>query len=210
MLATVITGGNPDLQSDRRNGVQARRLLATVSEDRPSASRRLRAPTIENAIESLTVTPADRGRFPERFVRNVAGQLVSADLQTGQFRPFANRYVARWLRFHQAAEVAPSLADRLDQLRQQFGFGPRGGGQGAGNANQAQQGASSSGAPPEGGPPPGGPQGGAGAGGPGGEPRGGGGGRGGGGAAAAASSVAATAAGSNSRSPTRSPSSTRC
>ena len=175
VLATVITGGSPNLQQDRRTVFK----LGGYWQPFAKTDLRFRADyvhqRIDNAIANLTVTPQIEAAFQERFVRNVAGQLVSADLRPVNFDHSQADTLRVGFDFTKPLKSHRPSQTVLNQLRQQFGFGPRGGGQ-SGNANP--QGAPPSGQSPEGASTPGGPPGGAGAGpsgSSGGEPRGGGG-----------------------------------
>ena len=88
VLATVITGGNPDLDADRRNVWQARRQLAAarrqptcgcapnMSASRHRPAGRQSSPGRRAALEAA---------FPDRFVRDAGGNLVSADLRPVNF-----------------------------------------------------------------------------------------------------------------------------
>ena len=186
VLATVITGGSVDLQSDRRTVFK----LGGYWQPFSKTDLRFRADyvhqRIENAIANLTITPQIEAAFPGRFVRaaplpgEAAGSLISADLRPVNFDHSDSNTLRVGFDFTKPLKSHRPSQTVLNQLRQQFGFGPRGGGQGAGGNAQSQQG----GPPPESGSSPGAAPGGPGAGGPpGGEPRGGGGfgGRGGGG-----------------------------
>lgn len=82
VLATVITGGNPGLGADRRNVV----LLGANWKPFAETDFRLRADFIRaHLIDPVAglpgPTPAVEAAFPGRFVRNAAGDLISADLR---------------------------------------------------------------------------------------------------------------------------------
>ena len=87
VLATMISGGNPDLQADRRTVTK----LTANWQPFEKTDLRLRAEyvrqRIEQPITNLTVTAAVEAAFPDRFVRaaplpgETIGQLVSADLR---------------------------------------------------------------------------------------------------------------------------------
>jgi hypothetical protein len=81
----VVTGGNPDLKPDRRNTID-------FSGDwRPfeNVDFRLRADyshvTIDRPISNITVFPVLENAFPERFLRDQSGTLVSVDLRPVNF-----------------------------------------------------------------------------------------------------------------------------
>ena len=81
----VVTGGNPDLKTDRR------RTLDLGVQWRPfgSSQVRLRAEyahvDIERPISNIAVFPEIESAFPERFVRDAGGNLVSVDLRPVNF-----------------------------------------------------------------------------------------------------------------------------
>ncbi len=83
--ATVITGGNPDLISDRR------RVFKIGGNWQPfeKTDLRLRADyvhqKIEDPIGNITVSPTFEQTSPERFVRDSSGELVSVDLRPLNF-----------------------------------------------------------------------------------------------------------------------------
>ncbi len=150
VLVTAITGGNPDLQSDRRTVFK----LGGYWQPIQNTDLRLRADyvhqRIERPISNITVTPQVEAAFPGRFVRDASGQLVSVDLRPVNFDHSETDTLRVGFDFSKPLKSRRPSQAVLDQLRQQFGFGQRGGR--GGNATSGQQGG---GAPPEGGPPPG-------------------------------------------------------
>lgn len=81
----VVTGGNPVLRTDRR------RTLKLSAEWQPidSVNFRLRADyarvSINRPISNITVFPEIEAAFPDRFVRDGAGNLLSVDLRPVNF-----------------------------------------------------------------------------------------------------------------------------
>jgi hypothetical protein len=149
VLATTITGGNPDLESDLRH------VLKIGGNWQPfeKIDLRFRAEyvhqTIARPISNITVTPTIEEAFPDRFVRDSSGQLVSVDLRPVNFQESRTDTVRVGFDFtHRLKSHQPSRAV-LEQMRAQFFGGARGG---AGQTNAP----SSGGPPPEGGQPPGG------------------------------------------------------
>jgi hypothetical protein len=163
VLATVITGGNPNLQHDRRTVFK----LGGYWQPFQNTDLKLRADyvhqRIDNAIESLTVTPKIEQAFPDRFVRCAVpsdtsppctpGQLISADLRPVNFDHSETNTLRIGFDFTKRLKSHRPSPAVIEQLRQQFGFGQRGGTQG-GNAAAGQQGGPPPGPPPEGGQPP--------------------------------------------------------
>jgi len=184
VLVTATTGGNADLQSDRRNVIKVGGNWQPFKD----TDLRLRADyvhqTIDRPISNVSVTPQIEAAFPERFVRNGAGDLVSVDLRPVNFDSSRRDALRIGFDFSKPLKSRRPSQSVIDQIRAQF-RGARGGaqsGQGSATGN-AQDGQNSAPPPPppeggQAGPPPGGP----GGGGPGGGGFGGfGGGRGGGG-----------------------------
>lgn len=82
VLATVITGGNPGLAADRRNVMK----LGAHWQPLDETDLRLRGEYVRTRFESPVstfpgATAALEAAFPDRFVRNLAGELVSVDLR---------------------------------------------------------------------------------------------------------------------------------
>ncbi len=89
VLVTAITGGNPGLLADRRNVWK----LSGNWQPFTKADLRLRADyvhqTIARPVSNITVTEAIESAFPDRFLRNSAGELVSVDLRPVNFDSLA-------------------------------------------------------------------------------------------------------------------------
>ncbi|HSR00256.1 MAG TPA: TonB-dependent receptor, partial [Sphingomicrobium sp.] len=187
VLVTATTGGNPDLKSDRRNVFK----LGGNWQPRENTDLRFRAEyvhqTIDRPISNLTVTPEIEAAFPERFVRDETGQLVSVDFRPVNFESSRRDTLRVGFDFSKPLKSHRPSQAVIDQLRAQFrrGFGAAPAAQ---NGSPSAPAAAVSGAPAaasenppppprEGGPPPGGER----PGGEGGFRGGGGGGRGGGG-----------------------------
>lgn len=83
--AAIVTGGNPDLRTDRR------RTLKLSADWQPvdAVNLRLRADyahvVIDRPISNITVSPDLEAAFPQRFVRDASGNLVSVDLRPLNF-----------------------------------------------------------------------------------------------------------------------------
>ncbi|HEY6049208.1 MAG TPA: TonB-dependent receptor plug domain-containing protein, partial [Sphingomicrobium sp.] len=81
----VVTGGNPDLHTDRRNTVDINAQWQPFA----LVDFRLRADyahvTIDRPISNITVFPEIEAVFPDRFVRDPAGNLLSVDLRPVNF-----------------------------------------------------------------------------------------------------------------------------
>jgi len=81
----VVTGGNPDLRTDRRRTLD----LGVQWQPFGSSEVRLRGEyahvDIDRPISNITVFPEIEEAFPERFVRDGFGNLVSVDLRPVNF-----------------------------------------------------------------------------------------------------------------------------
>lgn len=184
VLVTSITGGNPDLLADKRNVFK----FGGNWKPMEKTDLRLRAEYVHSRLDRPVssfpgVSEALEAAFPDRFVRDSSGQLVSVD-----FRPVnydqAKKDTIRWgFDFSMPLKSAPPSQAAIERFRSMRRAA------GGSSGNLAGQGATPpDGPPPEGlpppegaGPPPGGPGGGFGPGGGGGSGPGGFGGRFGGG-----------------------------
>jgi hypothetical protein len=150
VLVTAVTGGNPNLQSDKRTVFK----LGGYWQPIENTDLRLRADyvhqRIERPISNITVTQAIESAFPDRFTRDAEGNLVRVDLTPVNFDHSQRDTLRVGFDFSKPLKSRRPSAAVLDQLRQQFGFGARGRTQG-GNAPAPEGGA----APAQGGPPPG-------------------------------------------------------
>jgi hypothetical protein len=117
--AAVVTGGNPDLRTDRRNTFK----LSGDWQPFDTVNFRLRADyahvTIDRPISNITVSPELEAAFPERFTRDASGTLLSVDLRPANFSS-ARRDTLRFgfdftrpLKSHQVSQAdVQKLVDR--------------------------------------------------------------------------------------------------
>ena len=160
VLVTATTGGNRDLQSDRRN------VLKIGGNWQPfkNTDLRLRADyvhqTIDRPISNLTVTPQTEAAFPDRFVCNTpsgvcdgSGQLVNVDLRPVNFDSSRRDALRVGFDFSKPLKSKRPSQSTIDQIRAQF-RAAMGGARGRGGAGT--QGQNVPPPPPEGqaGPPP--------------------------------------------------------
>jgi hypothetical protein len=149
VLVNAITGGNPDLLADKRN------VLKIGGNWKPleKTDLRLRAEYVRSRLDRPVstfpgVSEALEAAFPERFVRDLSGQLVSVD-----FRPVnydeARRDTLRWgFDFSMPLTSARPSQAAIDRFRARRAAD-------AGQAANTPRGAPPpDGPPPEGGPPP--------------------------------------------------------
>jgi hypothetical protein len=155
VLVTAITGGNPNLRSDRRNVVK----LSGNWQPFPKQDLRFRVDyvhqTIANPISDLSVTPGLEAAFPGRFVRASSCPeqeppgpcpLLSVDLRPVNFASSTRDQMRIGFDFSHPLKSHRPSQTVLDQMRAQLGFGGRGA-PGAAGAPGGQPGA---GAPPGG------------------------------------------------------------
>ena len=150
VLVTATTGGNPNLEHDRRTVFK----LGGYWKPTDKLDLTLRADyvhqKIENPISNLTVTQQIEAAFPGRFTRDASGTLTAVDLTPVNFDSSQRDTLRIGFDFTKPLKSRRPSQALIDQLRQQFGFGGRGGAPG-GNAPQGQAGGPPLGPPPEGG-----------------------------------------------------------
>jgi hypothetical protein len=143
VLVTAITGGNPNLKSDRRTVLK----LSGNWQPLKNTNLRLRADyvhqKIERPIADLSVTAALEEAFPGRFVRGpcpppsgssppcTIGPLISVDLRPVNFDSSTRDQLRIGFDFSQPLKSHQPSQAVIDQMRAQYGFARRGGGQGS-------------------------------------------------------------------------------
>ena len=139
VLVDAITGGNPSLKADRRTVVK----LSGNWQPFSKTDFRLRADyvhqTIDNPISNITATPAVEAAFPNRFVRNASGQLTRVDLTPVNFDQSRREQLRLGFDFTKPLKSRRPSQSVIDQMRAQFGFGPRAPQGGAGSQGAAPQ-----------------------------------------------------------------------
>lgn len=139
VLVDAITGGNPNLLADRRT------ILKLSGNWQPlrNADLRLRADyvhqIIADPISNISATSQIEAAFPDHFVRNASGQLVSVDLTPVNFDRSQRDQLRVGFDFTKALKSHQPSQSVLDQMRAAFGF--------------RQNGASGGGSPPSAPPP---------------------------------------------------------
>lgn len=134
VLVTQVTGGNPDLASDRRN------VLKLGGNWKPWAETDLRIrgeyvrSSLDNPISSFPgPSPALEAAFPERFLRDGSGTLVRIDVRPVNYDR-ARRDTFRWgIDFSKPLRSARPSQAQIAELRARFA---RPGGQQAAPAGQ--------------------------------------------------------------------------
>jgi hypothetical protein len=142
VLVTAITGGNPNLNSDRRTVIK----LSGNWQPFQNTDLRFRADyvhqKIERPISDLSVTTAIEQAFPGRFVRCpipsesdpnppdcTPGQLTTVDLRPVNFDSSRRDQLRIGFDFTKPLKSRRPSQAVIDQMRAQFGFGGRGGGE---------------------------------------------------------------------------------
>lgn len=121
VLVNALTGGNPDLDSDRRNVVK----LGGNWKPWAETDLRLRAEYVRSRLDRPVSgfpgpSAALEAAFPERFVRDATGRLISADLRPVNFDE-ARRDTLRWgFDFSKPLRSARPSQSTIEQLRQQM------------------------------------------------------------------------------------------
>ena len=122
-LVTATSGGNPDLLADRRYvfkvGGNWQPLENTDLRFRADYVRS----TIDNPLSNIMVTPAIEAAFPDRFVRDSSGQLVSVDLRPVNFDRARRDTLQLGLSFSKPLKSRRPSQSVIDQMRAQFGRG---------------------------------------------------------------------------------------
>ncbi|HET8533973.1 MAG TPA: TonB-dependent receptor [Sphingomicrobium sp.] len=118
VLVNAITGGNPDLQSDRRNVLK----LGVNWQPIESPSLRLRADyvhqTIKDPISNFPgPTPTLEAAFPDRFVRDGDGNLVSVDLRPVNYDSSRRDTLRIGFDFSQSLKSKPPSQAQVDAFR---------------------------------------------------------------------------------------------
>ncbi|MEO7564110.1 MAG: TonB-dependent receptor [Sphingomicrobium sp.] len=120
-LATVITGGNPGLDSDRRSVSK----LSGNWQPLKDTDLTLRADYVHSVIDHpvqniFGPTPTLEAAFPGRFVRDSAGNLVSADLRPINFDEARRDTLRLGFDFTKPLNSKRPSQGVIDQLRAQF------------------------------------------------------------------------------------------
>ena len=125
VAVTTLTGGNPDLDADRRTVFK----LGGNWQPSEKLDLRLRADLVRQSIDTPqigfpAVTPALEAAFPGRFQRDAGGQLTRVDL-----RPVnadrSRRDTLRWgFDFTKPLASNPPSREQIAALRARFGQRP--------------------------------------------------------------------------------------
>jgi hypothetical protein len=120
VLVKAITGGNPDLQSDKRTVTK----LSANFQPFEKTDLRFRADyvhqTIDRPVSNLTVTPAIEAAFPDRFERDSDGDLVRVDLRPVNFDSSRRDTLRIGFDFSKPLKSRRPSQSVMDQIRSQF------------------------------------------------------------------------------------------
>lgn len=120
VLVTAVTGGNPDLQADRRTVLK----LGGYWQPLENTDLRLRADyvhqQIDRPISNLTLTQSIEAAFPDRFMRDDTGQLVRVDLRPVNFDSSRRDTLRVGFDFSKPLKSRRPSQSIMDQIRAQF------------------------------------------------------------------------------------------
>jgi hypothetical protein len=141
VLVNAITGGNPDLQSDRRNVLK----LGVNWQPIESPSLRLRADyvhqTIKDPISNFPgPTPTLEAAFPDRFVRDGDGNLVSVDLRPVNYDSSRRDTLRIGFDFSKSLKSKPPSQAQIEAFRARRGGSQQGNPPQGERSQQAQSG----------------------------------------------------------------------
>lgn len=86
VLVTSIAGGNPDLAENRKHSLTAGVTLTPLADQNLRINANYVQSTLHDPVYGLpAATPAIEQAFPERFVRDAAGNLLSIDTRPVNF-----------------------------------------------------------------------------------------------------------------------------
>lgn len=106
--ATTITGGNPDLQADRRRVMKLGLTLKPISGTDLTLLANYADTRIDNPIASFpTATPEIEAAFPDRFDRDATGTLIRIDNRPVNFQRSRQRQIRWGLNWTEALEAPP-------------------------------------------------------------------------------------------------------
>lgn len=128
VAVTTVTGGNPDLNADRRTVWK----LGGNWQPSEKLDLKLRGDFVHESIDSPQIgfpaaTPALEAAFPDRFIRDAAGQLTQVDLRPVNAES-STRNSVRWgFDFTKQLKSKPPSPDQIAALRARFGQRPQSG-----------------------------------------------------------------------------------
>ena len=156
-LVDAISGGNPLLDADTRRVMKLGLTWRPLSETDLNLRADFVRTRTDNPISGFPGVTADiESAFPDRFVRDAAGNLIRVDLRPVNFDQ-SSRSELRWgFNFSKPLKSPRPPASVIQEFRRRFGVAPngagRGGTPGAGGAPGGGAAPAAGGPPPESGP----------------------------------------------------------
>jgi hypothetical protein len=132
-----LEGGNPNLIADNRRVMKLGLTVRPLSEEDLTFTADYTSNRIDNPITSFpTATPEIEAAFPDRFVRDAGGRLVSIDARPLNFARSETRQLRWGLNYSKRLGPAPPPGGFRGRLG--AGQGGRRGGQGTGGEGAAE------------------------------------------------------------------------
>lgn len=121
VLLTTISGGNPNLDSDRRNVFK----IGGNWQPKEDVDLRLRAEFVRERIDNPqasfpAASAALEAAFPDRFVRDSTGQLVSVDLRPVNYEESRRSTIRIGFDFSKPLASKPPTQAQIGAMRDQF------------------------------------------------------------------------------------------
>ena len=120
-FVTAITGGNPDLLADRRRVFKIGGNWQPLAETDLTLRADYVRSTITRPVSGISAMPAIEAAFPERFLRDDAGELVSVDLRPVNFDRARRDTLRLGLSYSKPLKSRRPSQAFIDQMRAQFG-----------------------------------------------------------------------------------------
>jgi iron complex outermembrane recepter protein len=122
VLVTAVTGGNPGLASDRRNVVKLGGNWRPLEETDLTIRGEYVRSLLDDPVSSFPgPTPTLEAAFPERFVRNAQGELVSVDFRPVNFESARRDTLRIGFDFSKPLRSAPPSPAAIEALRARRG-----------------------------------------------------------------------------------------
>lgn len=121
VLVTTISGGNPALDSDRRNVLK----IGGNWQPKEDLDLRLRAEFVRERIANPqasfpAASAALEEAFPDRFQRNSAGQLISVDLRPVNYEQSRRSTIRVGFDFSKPLQSKPPTEAQISAMRERF------------------------------------------------------------------------------------------
>jgi len=125
-IVTVRTGGNPDLRSDNRTVWKLGGTWKPFTETDLDLRADFTSSRLRDPVSSFPgPTAAIQAAFPDRFVRDGAGNLLFADLRPVNFERSDRETLRYGFNWSKPLKSRRPTQAQIDQLRRSFGAPPR-------------------------------------------------------------------------------------